>query len=110
MSLRIQKVNSLINQQLSEILTKEVDFKPGVFITIAKVDTTRDMRYAHVFVSVFPESDMQYVKKTLEHEMRGIQKKLYRRLHMKVLPKIKFKMDSTEARADEIERILREID
>ncbi|MFC1608911.1 30S ribosome-binding factor RbfA [Patescibacteria group bacterium] len=109
MSLRTEKVNSLINQQLSEILSKEVDLKPGVFITIAKVDTTRDLRHAHVFVSVFPEKEMHYVEKTLEHEMRGIQKKLHKRLHMKILPKVKFKMDATEARADEIEKILKDI-
>lgn len=109
MSLRIQKVNSLISQQLSEILSKEIDLKPGVFITIAKVDTTKDLRYTHVFVSVFPEKEMHYVEKTLEHEMNSIQKKLNKRLHMKILPKVKFKMDSTEARADEIEKILKEI-
>lgn len=109
MSLRIQKVNSLISKELSEILARELDLKPGVFITIAKVDTTKDLRYSHIFISVFPESEINYVQKTLEHELGIIQKKLHKKLHMKILPKIRFKIDTTEAQADEIEKILKEI-
>ncbi len=109
MSFRIQKVNSLIREQIGEILTRELDIKPGVFLTIAKVDTTKDLRYTHIFVSVFPEKEGHYVEVALRNEKNSIQKKLNRRLNMKILPKILFKIDTTEAEADEIEKILREI-
>ncbi|MDH4330592.1 MAG: 30S ribosome-binding factor RbfA [Candidatus Moranbacteria bacterium] len=109
MSLRTQKVNSLISQEVSNIIAREIDLKPGVFVTIAKVDTTRDLRYSHIFISVFPESEIHYVEKTLEHELKTIQRKLNQKLHMKILPRLKFKIDTTEARADEIEKLLRQI-
>jgi len=109
MSLRISKVNELIKQQISEIISREVDFKPGIFLTISKVDTTKDLRYTRVFVSIFPERESEYAAKTLQNELSGIQKILNKKLHMKILPKIKFIPDSTEARADEIEKILKNI-
>lgn len=109
MSFRIQKVNSLIREQIGEILTRELNMKPGVFLTIAKVDTTKDLRYTHIFVSVFPEKEGRYVEVALNNEKGVIQKKLNQKLHMKIFPKISFKIDTTEAEADEIEKILREI-
>lgn len=109
MSFRLQKVNSLIREQIGEIITRELDIKPGVFLTIAKVDTTKDLRYTHIFVSVFPEKEGRYVEVALRNEKGAIQKELNRRLNMKILPKILFKIDTTEAEADEIEKILREI-
>lgn len=110
MSFRLQKVNSLIREQIGEIFGRELDIKPGVFLTVSKVDTTRDLRYTHIFVSVFPEKESNYVMVALENERNGIQRKLNKRLHMKILPKISFKLDTTEAEADEIEKILRKIE
>jgi ribosome-binding factor A len=109
MSFRIQKVNSLIREQIGEILTRELNIKPGVFLTIAKVDTTKDLRYTHIFVSVFPEKEGNYIEVALKNEKSGIQRKLNKKLHMKIVPKIIFKLDTTEAEADEIEKILRKI-
>jgi len=109
MSFRIQKVNSLIREQIGEIFTRELDIKSGVFLTIAKVDTTKDLRYTHVFVSIFPEKETNYVEVALKNERSNIQRKLNKRLHMKILPEINFKIDKTEVEADEIEKILRKI-
>lgn len=94
---------------MGEIFARELDLKPGVFLTLAKVDTTKDLRYTHVFVSVFPEKEGNYVKVALDNEKKDIQRRLSKRLKMKLLPRIIFKLDTTEAEADEIEKILREI-
>lgn len=106
----MQKVNSLIREQLGEILNRELDLKPGVFLTVFKVDTTSDLRYANVFVSVFPEKEGDYVMTALKNEKSNIQRILNKKLHMKVLPKLVFKLDKTEVEADEIEKILRSLE
>ena len=107
MSLRIKKVNSLIKEQISEIFNRELNFKSGVFLTVAKVDTTRDLRYTRIFISAFPDADRNYVLVALKNEKSRIQKSLNKKLQMKIIPKIIFKLDTTEAEADEIEKILR---
>lgn len=110
MSFRMQKINSLIREQISDIFVRELDLKPGVFLTVLKVDTTSDLRYTNVFVSVFPEKEGNYVMTALKNEKSNIQKTLSKKLQMKVIPKVVFKLDDTEAQADEIEKILRIIE
>ena len=109
MSQRIEKINKSIRRNISEIITRELNIKPGIFISVSKVDTSPDLRYTRVFVSIFPEKERDYVMKTLEREMYFIQGKLNKNLPMRPLPRIDFFLDTTEEKADEIEKLLREI-
>lgn len=109
MTERIVKLNKLFKEHLGEIFQRELSIKPGVFLTIAKVDTTPDIRYTRVSISVFPYKESDYVMKTLAKEMYPIQGALNKKLKMRPLPRIQFVLDSTEERADEIEKILKEI-
>ena len=106
MSERIVKLNKLIKRHLGEIFLKELSLKPGLFLTISKVDTTPDLRYTQVFISVFPYKESDYAIKTLSKEMYSIQGSLNKKLTMRPLPRLKFTLDSTEEEADKIEKIL----
>lgn len=108
MSERIEKVNQLLKKELGELVTKNVSFKSGVFVTIEKVDTSPDLRYTDVFISIFPPQESEYVLKTLEHELYALQGDLNRRLHMKPLPRVRFVQTDIEEKADELERLIRE--
>ena len=90
-------------------MEREVSLKTGVLMTIAKVDTSRDLRYTRMFISVFPEKETHYVSETLKKELPKIQKHLYTKLHMKPLPKISFEIDTTAQEADKVEKLLKEI-
>ncbi len=109
MSLRIQKINELLRHHISELLLRDLFLKEGVFLTISKVDTTPDLRYTRVFLSIFPEKETDYVEKTLEKEVYQLQGKLNKLLSMKPIPKIEFRVDKTEIEADRIEKLLKEI-
>lgn len=109
-SLRLRKVNELIGQRLSAIILRTVDWKPGVFVTVAKVKTSADLRQTHVAVSVFPFSEAEYAIRTLGKEMHAIQRLLHADLHMRPLPKVVFEIDTTEDRAQVVEDILRKPD
>jgi len=109
MTKRINKINELIKHNIAEIISRELDLKSGVFITVAKVDTTSDLRYTRIFVSIFPEKETDYVWKSLEHELYRVQGILNKKLKMKPLPRIEFKLDITELKADEIEKLLKKI-
>jgi len=109
MSYRISKINELVKQQVSEIISRELNLKPGVFLTIAKVDTSPDLRYTRIFVSIFPEKETNYALKTLKKETYFIQGKLNKKLFLKIIPKIEFSIDTTELNADSIEKILNDI-
>lgn len=106
---RIAKINSLIQQTMGEIIAREANLKPGIFVTVSKVDTTADLRYTRIFLSIFPEEETRYALATLEHELYHIQQMLNKKLNSKILPRIQFKVDTSESRADEIEKIIQEI-
>jgi len=106
---RIEKINALVQRNLGEIIPRELSLKAGVFITIAKVDTTPDLRYTRVFVSIFPEKETAYALKALTNEIYTLQGALNKQLFMKPLPKIEFRLDTTEIKADEVEKLLKQI-
>ncbi len=109
MSLRISKINELIKSHINEIIVKELSLKNGVFVTVSKVDTTRDLRYTRIFVSIFPEKEINYAEKTLTKELYRIQGALNKKLQMRPLPKVQFITDMTESKADVIEKLLKDI-
>jgi len=108
--MRIIKVNELLKQQLGEIIEKELSIKTGVIMTIAKVDTSKDLRYTRMFISVFPETETHYVIETLKKELPRIQKTLFSKLYMKPMPKLSFEIDTTEIEADKVEKILKDLE
>jgi len=109
MSSRIDRVNELIRTTIAEIISREIDLPPGVFATVAKVDTSRDLRYARVFVSVFPDKKFGKTMEFLRKKVYSVQGLLNKQLHMKPLPRIEFVADKTEVEADKIEKLLKEL-
>ena len=109
MSQRIEKVNSLLQDNIAEIIQKELSLKSSVFISISKVDTSPDLRYARVFLSIYPITESDYAFKTLQKEVGKIQKILNKRLSMKILPRIEFQLDNTQEKVSEIEEIFQKI-
>ena len=106
---RIERINKLIRTELNRAFLQELHIKSGVITTIAKVDTTPDLRNCHVSISVFPENEREYIKKTLDRELYQLQGALNRRIHLAPLPRISFLIDTTETAADEVEKLLRDI-
>jgi ribosome-binding factor A len=106
MSERITKVNDLLRDLVASAFTTELSLKKGVVITIAKVVTSKDLRHARIAVSVFPETESRYVMTALKNEAGKIQHSVHSRLYMNPMPRLRFALDDTEGRADEVEKIL----
>jgi ribosome-binding factor A len=109
MSERVLKINKLIKQHLGEILARELSIKPGLFLSVAKVDTSSDLRYTRISISVFPFKEADYAMKTLKKEAYVLQGALNKKLQMRPLPRLMFILDNTEEEADKIEKILTQI-
>jgi ribosome-binding factor A len=106
MSERITKVNDLLRDLVSQALLTELSLKQGIVLTVAKVSASKDLRHANILVSVFPESEENYVRAALKNELRGIEKSIHGKLYMKPLPRLRFLIDTTERGADEVEKII----
>lgn len=106
---RIQRVNELIKQELNKIFLKYLDFGEGVLVTINAVKTSANLISAVIKISVIPEQKGKEIIDYLNKNIFDIQQNLNKRLKMRPIPKIFFKLDLTEVKAQKVEKIIEEI-
>lgn len=107
MSRRIQKINELLKQEIGSLILKELDFKRDVIITVTKVETYSDLNKAKVGISILPFSKAEQVLRVLNSKNSDIQRLLNQKLRMKIVPKIKFRLDSSEEKISRVEQLLK---
>jgi ribosome-binding factor A len=106
MSERTIKVNKLFKQEVGRLMLSDVDLPLGVVATVIRADVSADLRYADIYVSVMPQTEEQEVLEELEKEVYAIQQKINRKLNMKPVPKIRFRLDFGGDHADRINELL----
>lgn len=110
MSRRIQRVNELLKQEVSNLILKELDFSKEVMVTVTGVETSSDLRQAKIRVSIIPLLRAEKVLKVLDSQIFDIQKLLNKKLKMKIVPKIRFELDKSEEKTNRVEQLLKKLD
>ncbi len=105
---RIDKVNSLLEHEISKIISRDFNF-PGVLVTLTSVDTTPNLIEARVCVSIMPEDKNDKILKVLNKGVYSVQQKINKKLNMRPIPKIIFVKDEKIAYAAKIEKLLEKI-
>ena len=109
MSNRIQSVNSLIKNELSQILLKEVDFPEDTLATLTRVETSTDLSQAKVYISIMPDNKINEIFEILNKNIYKLQQELNKRLKMRPVPRIVFKKEEKTEEAGKIEELLEQI-
>ena len=107
MNHRELRMESLITEELGQLLVRDLDLEIGVLATISYVDVSSDLSRAEVGISVIPSDRSDEVMKVLVKEQGEFQHKLNRKLNIKPMPRIEFKYDSGLEHAANIERLLK---
>ncbi|MBI2448033.1 30S ribosome-binding factor RbfA [Candidatus Microgenomates bacterium] len=107
--MRIEKVNELISQELGRIIQEEIEFEPGVMATIMRTDTSETLENATVYISIFPEAKRGSAIGLLNEKIGDLQKLLNRRLFLRFVPKILFKIDDSVVFLSELDKTFDEI-
>ena len=66
MSIKIERLNHVIQEEISMIIMREVKDENIKFVTITGVDTTSDLSYSKVYYTVLDVSKMDETKEALE--------------------------------------------
>ena len=90
---RLLKINELIKQEAGKIIFEEIDFEKEILVTVIKVDTSKDLEYSKVFISVFPSVKTEEVFEKLNKNIWGIQQILNKKLKMRQVPRIEFEQN-----------------
>lgn len=104
---RIKKINELLRHELSSLIIREAELPPDCLVTVVDVSTSKDLRHANVYISVLPEDLATKAVKALYGSK--LHKELYKKLSLKPLPRLHFKLDKTEEKASQIEELLDQI-
>ena len=106
MSKRLQRVNQLIKKELSQIILREIEFSPGILVTVTRAETTPNLIEAKIFISVIPEEKTSDVLRVLNRRIYELQQKINKRLKMRPVPRINFVEEKKTKEANRIEEIL----
>lgn len=109
MSIRTEKVASLLQRELGAIFEKELP-RSGPILTIVEVKVTADLGIARVYVSLIgSEKDRTELMATLQEETRTIRKLLSSRIRnqFRRIPELEFYEDEQYEKARRIEELLK---
>lgn len=104
MSHKIEKVNSLLVQEISLILNKK--FHNLDLMTVTAAECSKDLRSAKIWISILGEKKENKIK-ILKDNLWQIQQELYKRLDLKYCPKIHFRLDKSEDNYSKINKLLK---
>jgi ribosome-binding factor A len=106
---RSQRVGDLLRQEIADIIMRKVKDPRLGFVTVTGVDLTDDLKIARVFVSCLKEEEKEITLDILNAARSFIRSEVGKRVRMKVLPSLEFRMDESVGYGDRIEKLLREI-
>jgi len=108
MAHRIERVNSLIRQEISQLLQRQVkDPRLGTFITVTEVSTSADLKHAKVFVSCIGSKEgKQETLSVLAAASGFFRSELAGRLKLRYIPELSFHWDDSIERGDHLLRLI----
>ena len=92
---RIGRINEEIQRELSSLIRSVKDPRVTGMISVTAVETTPDLKYAKVFISVLDKSDSTQVLKGLKSASGYLRRELGRSLNLRNTPELSFVRDDS---------------
>lgn len=110
-SRRLEKVNVLIQREISDILFRRVKDPRVGFVSVTGVKTSKDYDVAVVYVSMFGDpAEREASWKGLENARAFIRSELAKRIRLRKTPEIIFRIDDSLEQGARIDDTLRALD
>ena len=106
---RIGRINEEIQRELSSLIRTVKDPRVHGLVSITAVDTTPDLRYAKIFVSVLDKSDVKEVVKGLRSAGGYLRRELGRSLQLRYTPELTFVADDSSAEGAHILELIEKL-
>lgn len=108
---RISRINDEIMKEISQIIRSEVkDPRIGKMTSVIRVDTTADLKYCKVFVSVLGnDEEKQNVMKGLKNASGFIRHLIAERVNLRFTPELQFKLDESTEYAIHMNQLMEQV-
>ena len=108
MAYHVERVNKIVERELSTILLMEAKNPLLKYVSITKVSLTNDLSLATIWYSVIgKEDEIEATKKALEESKGFLKSELSHRIDIRKTPDLKFKYDESLAYGKHIEELLK---
>ena len=111
MSHRIERVNTLIRREISELIQQELrDPRLTEFITVTEVDTSLDLKHAKVYISsISGQQEEEKIMGVLKSASGFLRKALANKIRLRYTPELHFIWDNSIEQGDHILRLIDEV-
>ena len=105
---RINRINDEIQRELADQLRNLKDPRVSGMVSITRVDTTNDLRYARVYVSALDKAREKDVLKGLKSASGFLRRELGHALQLRYTPELQFTGDDSIEHGAHILELLRQ--
>lgn len=110
MAFKRERLEKILEREISSIIFSEVKDDRLKYVTITKVDLTNDLSIATVYYTVLGDKDqVEATSQNLQDAKGFIKGILGKRLEVKKIPDLRFKFDESFEQGNRIEAILRNL-
>ena len=111
MAHRIERVNSLLRQEIKDLLQRQVkDPRLDHFVAVTGVSTSPDLRHAKIFISCMgSEQEIQETLSVLTAASGFFRNELAHRLRLRRIPELSFQWDTSIERGDHLTRLIDQV-
>lgn len=108
---RMQKVNEELKREIGNIISLELNnsaLKKGL-ISVTKVNTSPDLKFARVYVSMINIGNKKEALKVLKKASGFVRTEIAKKVNLKYTPELVFEFDESIEYGDRIDNILKDI-
>ena len=106
MSIKIERLNSQFEKEISNILQTEIKDEDIKFVTITGCEITNDLSYCKVYFTVLDQSQKEKMTELLNKAAGFIRGEVSQRIEMRHTPELKFIYDTSIEYGNKIEDII----
>lgn len=107
---RMARVNEELKRELSNIINQEVkNSNVTGMISVTKVKTSPDLKYAKVSVSIINSRNVKQTLAGLKAASGFIRSRIAEKINLRVTPELVFELDESLVYGERIDKILEEV-
>lgn len=107
---RIERVEQELKKELNSLIAYELnDPRINAVISVTRVETAKELKFARVFISVFSKDKHDEVLKILNNAAPYLRSLLFKRLKIREVPELNFVLDEGIQYSFKLDSILKEI-
>lgn len=107
-STRQEKINRLLQKELSEIFRKQTQQMRGVLISVSTVRVTPDLGLAKAYLSIFPSEQGAEILKNIKTNVKQVRFDLGQKVgkQLRIIPELAFYLDDSLDYLENIDKLL----